>query len=270
MRLEYYHSLKVELFPKMNNNNVFPKSGNTKSAFTLAEVLITLGIIGVVAAMTIPTLIANTNSAKFRTQFKKTISTLSQAALMSKAQYGFDYSDLKHCGDSQYDYSQNPGSENPEEVMSVCSLLNGTLTGYTYYPMLADAFPEYDIKNDSYKTSGGVIASATKYHVYSLSDGSFFAFYQEGGSCELALGTPMNSDWIKKHPQCYGFIDVNGRSLPNKVVTCTDGTASTNVDKPCVVKNDAQHMTDIYPVIFHDSIVEPATDAAKYVLMTAK
>ena len=31
--------------------------------FTLAEVLITLGIIGVVAAMTIPTLIANTNGA---------------------------------------------------------------------------------------------------------------------------------------------------------------------------------------------------------------
>ncbi len=39
--------------------------------FTLAEVLITLGIIGVVAAMTIPTLIANTNSQKYRAQFKK-------------------------------------------------------------------------------------------------------------------------------------------------------------------------------------------------------
>ena len=44
--------------------------------FTLAEVLITLGIIGVVAAMTIPTLIANTNSAKFRSQFKKSLSTI--------------------------------------------------------------------------------------------------------------------------------------------------------------------------------------------------
>ena len=31
----------------------------SKKAFTLAEVLITLGIIGVVAAMTIPTLITN-------------------------------------------------------------------------------------------------------------------------------------------------------------------------------------------------------------------
>ena len=42
-----------------------------KPAFTLAEVLITLGIIGVVAAMTIPTLISNTNGAQFKTGFKK-------------------------------------------------------------------------------------------------------------------------------------------------------------------------------------------------------
>ena len=58
-----------------------------RSGFTLAEVLITLGIIGVVAAMTIPTLIANTNGAKFRSQFKKTLSTLNQAGLMGQAQY---------------------------------------------------------------------------------------------------------------------------------------------------------------------------------------
>ena len=29
-------------------------------------------------------------------------------------------------------------------------------------------------------------------------------------------------------------------------------------------------MTDIYPVRFHDGIVEPATAAARYVLKTAK
>lgn len=41
-----------------------------KKAFTLAEVLITLGIIGVVAAITIPTLVANTNNQKYRSQRK--------------------------------------------------------------------------------------------------------------------------------------------------------------------------------------------------------
>ena len=35
--------------------------------FTLAEVLITLGIIGVVAAMTMPTLLNSTQGAQYRT-----------------------------------------------------------------------------------------------------------------------------------------------------------------------------------------------------------
>ena len=40
-----------------------------KRAFTLAEVLITLGIIGVVAAMTIPTLISNYQKKQFEVAF---------------------------------------------------------------------------------------------------------------------------------------------------------------------------------------------------------
>ena len=47
------------------------RDGLKFAAFTLAEVLITLGIIGVVAAMTIPNLMANVNGHKFRSQFKK-------------------------------------------------------------------------------------------------------------------------------------------------------------------------------------------------------
>lgn len=50
-------------------------------AFTLAEVLITLGIIGVVAAITISTLIKNTNDAEFKTALKKNYAILSQATM---------------------------------------------------------------------------------------------------------------------------------------------------------------------------------------------
>lgn len=49
--------------------------------FTLAEVLITLGIIGVVAALTIPTLIKNYQKKAATTAAKKAYSTLSQAYL---------------------------------------------------------------------------------------------------------------------------------------------------------------------------------------------
>ncbi|HNW25632.1 MAG TPA: prepilin-type N-terminal cleavage/methylation domain-containing protein [Candidatus Gastranaerophilaceae bacterium] len=53
--------------------------------FTLAEVLITLGIIGVVAAMTIPTLMNQTGQAEFKTGLKKMISGINQAVTMNVA-----------------------------------------------------------------------------------------------------------------------------------------------------------------------------------------
>ena len=50
-----------------------------QKAFTLAEVLITLVIIGVIAAMTIPTAINNTKEQELKSQFKKVYSTITQA-----------------------------------------------------------------------------------------------------------------------------------------------------------------------------------------------
>ena len=57
-------------------------------AFTLAEVLITLGIIGVVAAMTIPTLIANYTEKATISRLKKAYSTLANVYRLSMIENG--------------------------------------------------------------------------------------------------------------------------------------------------------------------------------------
>ena len=255
--------------------------------FTLAEVLITLGIIGVVAAMTIPTLIANTNSAKFRSQFKKSLSTLNQAGLMAQAQYDFDYS-----GTDKACKAASGGTENPENVMSFCSLLNGTLTGHTYVGKpsnlkransgatgkdgaAGDGSTAYSIKG--YANSLGATPSMDNYLAYQLADGAIVAFPAAAQGCTLELGQVVNSTSLGQGGSlagCIGFIDVNGTTLPNKEVACgksaTDLSASKKVETPCTVKNDAKHMTDVFPVVFHDATVEPASDAAKYVLTSSK
>jgi len=59
-----------------------------KNGFTLAEVLITLGIIGVVAALTIPTLINNTQKQDTISKYKKIYSTLTQAVKLSSVDNG--------------------------------------------------------------------------------------------------------------------------------------------------------------------------------------
>ena len=54
------------------------KNNKKYLGFTLAEVLITLGIIGVVAAITIPALINNYKAARLKSQFLKSYSTIQQ------------------------------------------------------------------------------------------------------------------------------------------------------------------------------------------------
>lgn len=248
------------------------KPGNDKTkAFTLAEVLITLGIIGIVAAMTIPTLITNTRSQQYRSKFKKAVSTLSQAAKMSMALYDFDYAGIStKCG-------SDAANENPENTRSICALLNGTLKGSTYYNKVTD------IKTNTGKYQanyGPYLGSKSEFDIsnfraYVLNDGTIIAIHRDlSSNCSLGIGAimkdyPFQQQSATTLDKCLGFIDVNGSSLPNKEVSCSSGSNSLS-QQNCIVKNDAEHMTDIYPIRFHDQIVEPASAAARYVLKSAK
>ena len=76
-----------------NVKNLLPYSLNAllpkkKLAFTLAETLITLGIIGIVAAMTIPNLITTHQKKVTVTRLQKSISVLNQAYKLSVAEQG--------------------------------------------------------------------------------------------------------------------------------------------------------------------------------------
>ena len=71
-----HHSL---IFNDMNFSRFTSHFSLKKGAFTLAEVLITLGIIGVVAAMTMPSLIQNYQEKATVTKLKKCYSLVSQA-----------------------------------------------------------------------------------------------------------------------------------------------------------------------------------------------
>lgn len=94
----------------MNNTSIF----YSKRGFTLAEVLITLGIIGIVAAMTMPSLIAEHREKKTVAQLKKTYSTLQQAYLIAISKHGEPeswevgntHTSTNEDGTTQTDYSE--------------------------------------------------------------------------------------------------------------------------------------------------------------------
>ncbi len=71
--------------------NIFKKY----SGFTLAEVLITLVIIGVIAAITVLTLMQGTQKQEFATALKKAHSVLSQSLYKIGADYGYPGGDYE-------------------------------------------------------------------------------------------------------------------------------------------------------------------------------
>ena len=244
--------------------------------FTLAEVLITLGIIGVVAAMTIPTLISNTNGAQFKTAYKKALSTLNQAVLMNIAMDDTDFSTLVK------DTSADGKTEGSLGKMLTTRMQSATeiSDSYTTAPTLTEGTGTTDSPATTPKLSysagactgedsdvpppgatGGdcsdegqyiiekaMHATAADYVKFSFADGTAFWYYKEAEKC-------TDKEAIKNN--CYGFIDVNGATGPNTVIHCEDAASGS-----C----DSSEITDLFPVIFHGQTVEPATDSARAVL----
>lgn len=77
--------------PNKSVDKLFNAQTNIKKkcAFTLAEVLITLGIIGIVAAMTIPTLMQKYYEKQTVNRLKETYAILSQAIKLAGEEYGY-------------------------------------------------------------------------------------------------------------------------------------------------------------------------------------
>ena len=179
-----------------------------KKGFTLPEVLITLGIIGVVAALTIPTLIANINGLRNRTQFKKAISTLHQAVRMNKVEYEYDFSNT--------DCSSYCRKSECYDNFVFNDIFEKNLKGLSCYT------DEKDYLSDRYSYSGKTISSL-EFITYTLADGTVFAYVEEGGgACSKSVNETLNDFVQNNYDMCTGIIDVNGPAAPNKEVECSN------------------------------------------------
>src|SRR5574344_448018 len=119
--------------------------------FTLAEVLITLGIIGVVAAMTMPTLMNATNGAQFKAAYKKALSAISQAVVLNVALDEYNLADTTGTGTGANDVSIYTMLNKRMNVVSTTVPANYTLsllserTGSKYKAAAAPATDNYTL-----------------------------------------------------------------------------------------------------------------------------
>lgn len=167
-----------------------------KLGFTLAEVLITLVIIGVIAAMTVPTLMNNTNSQEFRSALKKAISGVNQALTLHYALEGLGAQD------------------------------------YTYETLVSDVFKK---RMSIIETTGNNDASFTLADcggtVFTTQDGIMFCVntnFQgntndtQNAACNSYNTIPCVSGADDDEAAANLYIDVNGRKNPNKLTTTSN------------------------------------------------
>ena len=166
-------------------------------AFTLAEVLITLGIIGVVAALTLPTLIGNYQKQALATQTRKFYSMMSQAVKQYMADEGVD--DLRNTPLASDNYED---TASPEAIESIRNFVTKYLKvvkecDHEANNCFAEKYKSWD-GNQKLNIPVATEASWNGRRDYILSDGNVIRIgYQS---------MPLNI-----------LVDINGKKGPNRV-----------------------------------------------------
>ncbi len=198
-------------------------------AFSLAEVMIAMAVIGLVAALVMPNRITGAQTKANNIIFKSTFNQLQQG-LITAANV------RKH-----------------EFVKVGENASNKTKTVEQLSAYLKDHF---NISNSNRNIANDELEDE-RYAVYTLKSGAQLIFTEDNIETMKAHGCS------ESHP-CVFYIDVNGNKVPNRIVTCITGTTSNNITEPCTVSEN--NSDDIFPVIIKNMHIYPATNAVNYVL----
>lgn len=159
-----------------------------KSAFTLSEVLVTLGIISIIASLTLPSLIGRYRKVEIETGLKKTYNTLQNAISLSEIKNG-------------------PISDWPEKDLDAYQFWNIYLNPYLNNAKLCDNLNKCNgYKNvDMYKWHNQAewnVMTAEDRFVFQLQDGNVVFWLKD------------RNDLIQGHTTI--MIDANGSRGPNR------------------------------------------------------
>ena len=165
--------------------------------FTLAEVLITLGVIGVVSAMTLPSLVANYQKKQNVVLLKKFYTNFS-AALLKAAQEEGCVGDFNCYFDAIGVTNNSNTADRVEKAYnSILKHLNATrCTNPTGTGFVTAQCADYTI-NHNYDGSG---TDALFHYSFVTNDGMYISY--------VASGSSTYGGWI--------VVDVNGPKKPNR------------------------------------------------------
>ena len=237
--------------------------------FTLAEVLITLAIIGVVAALSIPAVISNSQQQEFKTGLRKAVSVLNSAITMNMA---LD-------GESPYDNTNLMGY-----LMKHMSIMKTLSDIKSEYYTLA-VHNEGNYSNAAFYTTDGIKYEFRKYNQFynspvlyesgiqpcygnttAIDKDDNMIYAESCGGCG-SYGLNSNSDNTTK-PPCLITVDVNGNIKPNPSNVNCKSLSCAKVQKysdPLGLK-----LTDMFTLMITDKQAIPYGVAAQRAMYQAR
>ena len=226
-----------------------------KKAFTLAEVLITLMIIGIVAALTIPSVISNAQQQEFKTGLKKAVSVLNEAiqtniAVEGETPYENSYLGAYLRRHMSYAFA-NSDNWWIKQINSPEARVGNNETFYTTDGM------RYEIPLFYYDGQ-----KPLRLHESGISLGS--SYQRDGytvystltGSCG-SYGLSNNPNNTKNTP-CVVVVDVNGDKKPNPILIDNNSGGSLKKDGSYVfVSPSDKKVNDIFTIMITDEKAIP-------------
>ena len=170
-------------------------------AFSLAEVLITIGIIGIVATIVMPMMTAQHRERQITTSVKKFYSQLTQSFAKSNAEVGDPTVWALHYANS------------PDGAKNLMNIAIGT-----YYQIIENCnsdggcWADMDIRYLDNTSSGINLSTNSNYSTARVVDGILVATRVLDPSCSLVYGDGKNFTRVCGEV----YIDVNGRKPPNQ------------------------------------------------------
>ena len=176
-----------------------------RKGFTLAEVLITLGIIGVVAAMTLPSLVNKYQQQESISRVKKVYSTLNQALRLSVADNG-DFTEWSY--DVENDAQGFVARYWTPYLLAVGGVKN---------PGYDEPQPFYSPNGKNYPMGVSDGSGRTR-TIFKFNDGSIVWINTGSAACQTITDEDGNEQkvcdgWNFSDPKAY--VDINGLKMPN-------------------------------------------------------
>lgn len=171
-----------------------PMKQHKKKGFTLAEALVTLVIIGVIAALTIPAILVNTEQHEYKSALKKALSALNQVIELNIALEGYGPLEAGYMDDPTKEDSLFEMFRNRMNVISTSPTYSwGNTTNYAFFT--ADGM-RYEFPTNPKNGMGGTF-SATN------------------GKCATPGAKVQDDLGVVYDKPCLIIVDVNGQRRPN-------------------------------------------------------